>query len=158
GREVALLDGGDNRFPDPGSLTYLSNGETGLPSRIRQGVTDAHEAPPGNSRSIVPVPSAYPQSPSVTTATLRISPRLRSTTLDGCLGAAQGTPVIPPLPAPQRREHFIEVIRPDQYVPCFGTFAWADNTPALQEVHQPAGLCEPHAQLALQHRGRPELG
>jgi hypothetical protein len=46
GREVALLDRGDDRLPDPGLPAYLGQGETGLTSRLRQGVTDAHVAPP----------------------------------------------------------------------------------------------------------------
>jgi hypothetical protein len=46
-REVALLDSPDDRFPDPGLLTHQRNRETPLTPRLRQGVTNAHTAPPG---------------------------------------------------------------------------------------------------------------
>src|SRR5262245_27228436 len=52
-REVVLLDGPDDRFPDPGPLTYLRDGETGLTSRVRQGFTNAHAVPPANIVSII---------------------------------------------------------------------------------------------------------
>ena len=46
GREVAALDSPDDRLPDAGLLTDLRNGETGLAARLRQGITNAHAAPP----------------------------------------------------------------------------------------------------------------
>ena len=49
GGEVTVLDTPDDRFPDTGSLTDLGNCETGLVACLRQGVTDAHTAPPRNS-------------------------------------------------------------------------------------------------------------
>ena len=60
-------------------------------------------------------------------------------------------------PAPQGGQHLVEVVWPLQDVPRLGTFAWPDNTPALQQVHQPAGLGEPDPELALQHGRRAEL-
>ena len=44
--EIAALDPPDDRLPDAGSLTDLRNGETGLTARPRQGITNAHAAPP----------------------------------------------------------------------------------------------------------------
>ena len=44
--EVAVLDPPDYRLPDAGSLTDLRNGETSLAARLRQGITNAHGAPP----------------------------------------------------------------------------------------------------------------
>jgi hypothetical protein len=44
--EIAALDPSDDRLPDAGSLTDLRNGETGLAARLRQGITNAHAAPP----------------------------------------------------------------------------------------------------------------
>jgi hypothetical protein len=46
GGEVIVLDVPDDRFPDPGLLADLGNGETGLTACVRQGFTDAHAAPP----------------------------------------------------------------------------------------------------------------
>src|SRR6202034_2084396 len=76
--------------------------------------------------------------------------------------AAHGLPWARPnlgsrLPAAKGGQHLVEVIWPLQDVPRFGTFAWPDNTPALQQVHQPARLRETHSQLALQHGRRAEL-
>src|ERR1700757_2043924 len=70
-----------------------------------------------------------------------------------------GTPIISwsRSPAAKGGQHLVEVIWPLQDVPRFGTFAWPDNTPALQQVHQPAGLREADPELALEHRCRPEL-
>ncbi len=45
-RVVVVLDPGDDRFPDPGLLADLGNGETGLTSRLGEGFSDAHTAPP----------------------------------------------------------------------------------------------------------------
>jgi len=59
--------------------------------------------------------------------------------------------------APKGGQDFVEVIWPLQDVPRLGTFAWPDNTPALQQVHQPARLGEPDPELALQHGRRAEL-
>src|ERR1700684_3642131 len=61
------------------------------------------------------------------------------------------------LSAPQRRKYLVKVIRPFQDISRLGAFAWPDNTPALQQVHQPARLCEPHPELALQHGRGAEL-
>src|ERR1700733_2661164 len=61
------------------------------------------------------------------------------------------------LPAPQRVNHFPQIIRPDPDVPGLGSFTRPDDPPALQKVHEPARLGEPHPQLALQHRGGAEL-
>src|ERR1035437_5183548 len=61
------------------------------------------------------------------------------------------------LPAPQRVNHFTQIIGPDPDVPGHGSFARPDDPPALQKVHEPARLSEPHPQLALQHRGGAEL-
>jgi hypothetical protein len=44
--EVSLFDAADDRFPDPGPLADLGNGETGLTAGFRQGFTDAHAEPP----------------------------------------------------------------------------------------------------------------
>src|SRR5216683_1280872 len=44
--EVTPLDAADDRLPDPSPLADLGNGETGLATSFRQGVTDAHAAPP----------------------------------------------------------------------------------------------------------------
>src|SRR5437868_4428482 len=38
-----------------------------------------------------------------------------------------------------------------------GALARTDDVAALHEVHEPSGLGEADAQLALEHRGRPEL-
>ena len=46
GGEVVLLDVPDDRFPDPGLLADLGDGETGLTAGIRQAFADAHAAPP----------------------------------------------------------------------------------------------------------------
>ena len=46
GREVVLLDAPDDGFPDPGPVCDLRHGETSLAACLRQGVTDAHAAPP----------------------------------------------------------------------------------------------------------------
>src|SRR5262249_17836576 len=46
GGEVIMLDATDDRLPDTGPLADLRNGETGLAAALRQGVTDAHAAPP----------------------------------------------------------------------------------------------------------------
>src|SRR6202021_2075323 len=62
------------------------------------------------------------------------------------------------LPAPQRINHAVQVVRPDQDVPGLGSLAGPDDAAALQQVHQPAGLGEPDAQLALQHGRGAELG
>ena len=43
---VVAFDPPDDRFPDPGLLTDLGNGETGSLARFRQGRTDGHAAPP----------------------------------------------------------------------------------------------------------------
>ena len=43
---VVALDPPDDRFPDPGPLTDLGNGETGSLARFRQGCTNRHAAPP----------------------------------------------------------------------------------------------------------------
>jgi len=43
---VVALNPPDDRFPDPGPLTDLGNGETGSLARSRQGCTDRHAAPP----------------------------------------------------------------------------------------------------------------
>ena len=43
---VVALDPPDNRFPDPGPLTDLSNAETGSLAGFRQSCTDRHAAPP----------------------------------------------------------------------------------------------------------------
>ena len=51
----------------------------------------------------------------------------------------------------------MEVIRSFQDVPRLGTLTRPDNTPALQQVHQPAGLCETDPELALQHGRGTEL-
>src|SRR2546430_15355635 len=44
--EVITFDAPDDRLPDAGSLTDLRNGETGFATGLRQGITDAHAAPP----------------------------------------------------------------------------------------------------------------
>ena len=44
--EVILFDAPDDRFPDPGLLADLTDGEAGVASRFGQGFTDAHAAPP----------------------------------------------------------------------------------------------------------------
>ena len=44
--EIVALYSPDDRLPDAGSLTDLRNGETGLAARLRQGITNAHAAPP----------------------------------------------------------------------------------------------------------------
>ena len=41
-----MLDAPDDRLPDAGPLTDLRKGETGLAAGLRQGVTNAHAAPP----------------------------------------------------------------------------------------------------------------
>jgi hypothetical protein len=46
GGEVIVLDVPDDGFPDPGLLTDLGDGETGLLALGRQGVTDAHAHTP----------------------------------------------------------------------------------------------------------------
>src|SRR6185437_7984337 len=56
------------------------------------------------------------------------------------------------LPAPERINHTIGVLGPDQDVPGLGTFARPDDAPALQQVHEPACFRETHPQFALQHR------
>src|SRR5580693_4148126 len=61
------------------------------------------------------------------------------------------------LPAAKGGQHLVEVIWPLQDVPRFGTFAWSDDTPAFQQVHEPARLRETHPELALQHGRRAEL-
>jgi hypothetical protein len=43
---VVALDPPDDRFPYPGPLTDLGNGDTGSLARFRQGCTDRHTAPP----------------------------------------------------------------------------------------------------------------
>src|SRR5215472_18362852 len=45
-RKVAALDPPDDRLADAGLLADLRNGETGLAARLRQGITNAHAAPP----------------------------------------------------------------------------------------------------------------
>src|ERR1019366_4844491 len=50
-RIVATLDAPDNCLPDAGPLTDLRGGETGLTACLRQGVTNAHAAPPLLSRA-----------------------------------------------------------------------------------------------------------
>src|SRR5215472_15133252 len=61
------------------------------------------------------------------------------------------------LPAPQRCQNSRQVVRDNQDIPGLGALAGADDPPALQQVHQPARLGETHPQLALEHRGGPEL-
>jgi hypothetical protein len=46
---------------------------------------------------------------------------------------------------------------PHQHVAGLGALRRPDDAAALHEVHQPAGLGEAHAQLALEHRRRAEL-
>ena len=46
----------DDRFPDPGPLTDLGNGETGSLARVRQGSTNRHAAPPQLCPPRVPPP------------------------------------------------------------------------------------------------------
>ena len=47
---VVALNPPDDRFPDPGPLTDLGNGETSSLARFRQSCTDQHAAPPQLSR------------------------------------------------------------------------------------------------------------
>src|SRR4051812_9051361 len=58
----------------------------------------------------------------------------------------------------QRGDDTVEVIGLDQDVACLRPLAGADDAAALEDVHEPPGLGEPHPQLALEHRGGPELG
>ena len=44
--EITAFDPPDNRLSNAGPLTDLRNGETGLAASLRQGITDAHAAPP----------------------------------------------------------------------------------------------------------------
>ena len=52
GGEVVLLDVPDDRFPDPGLLADLADGETGLTAGFRQGFADAHAPPPRADRRV----------------------------------------------------------------------------------------------------------
>ena len=51
----------------------------------------------------------------------------------------------------------VDLVGLDQHVAGLRALARADDSPALEDVHQPAGLGEADPELALQHRGRPEL-
>ncbi len=54
-------------------------------------------------------------------------------------------------------QHGGEVVRLDQHVAGLGAFGGAHHSPGLEQVHQAAGLGEPDAELALQHRRGAEL-
>src|SRR5258708_23099474 len=67
GGVIVSLDAADDWFPDPGPLADLVNAETGLAARFRQGLADAHAAPPllyrtachsGHGRQMVMTPSS----------------------------------------------------------------------------------------------------
>src|SRR4051795_10121052 len=51
----------------------------------------------------------------------------------------------------------VEVVGLDEHVTGLRAFARSDHAAALEDVHQAAGLGEADPELALQHRGRPEL-
>jgi hypothetical protein len=66
---------------------------------------------------------------------------------------------------PERRSHLaadgrddvLEFVGLDQDVASLRALGRADYSTRLHQVHQPAGLCKAHPQLALEHRRRPEL-
>ena len=58
----------------------------------------------------------------------------------------------------QGRDDPVDVVGLDQHVACLRALAGPDHAAALEDVHQPSRLGEADAQLALQHRGRAELG
>ena len=57
----------------------------------------------------------------------------------------------------QGGDDLVEVVGLDEHVAGLGALARPDDAAALEDVHQAAGLGEADPQLALQHRGRPEL-
>src|SRR3954447_23625066 len=59
--------------------------------------------------------------------------------------------------AAQGCNHHFGLIRMHENVACLGSLARSDDAAAFHQVHQPTGFREAHPQLALQHRGRPEL-
>src|SRR6478736_5564731 len=61
------------------------------------------------------------------------------------------------IPAPQLRQHAGQLLDGDQDIASLGSLGGADDLARFEEVHQPAGLREADAELALQHRGRAEL-
>lgn len=88
-RIVAALDAFDDRFPDPGPLADLLNGQAGPVARLRQGFPDAHPVasaalshrarprggPDGYQHIISAIPAAEPPSRgAITSTTLRSSP------------------------------------------------------------------------------------
>src|SRR5262249_18597148 len=153
GREVPSLDPPDDRLPDAGQLTDLRNAETRLAARLRQGITNAHAAPPS-------IDSTAGRRGDAAAVASYLGPRCTGAVTKCRHARDQGrghraTSVF--LRAPQRRQQTGQILLADQHVPGLGAFARADDPPALQQVHEPTGLREAHPQLALQHRGGPEL-
>src|SRR4051812_48485560 len=76
-------------------------------------------------------------------------------------GCAEATAVSPCLPfrlPPDHGEHAVQLVSLHKNVTSLRTLARSDDVPGLHEVHEPARLREAHAQLALEHGRRPELG
>ena len=60
---------------------------------------------------------------------------------------------------PQLRElRELELVFGEEDFSCLGTDRGADDTVLLEQVHQASGPGEAHLELALEHRGRSELG
>src|SRR6185437_14764333 len=147
GREIAAFDAPDDCLSDAGPLTNLRNGETRLAARVCQGVTNAHATPPLPYRTACR-PGCGSSSRMGATLQCRIANKCRHSP-ERTAGRRRSRSV---LPAPERINHTIGVLGPDQDVPGLGTFARPDDAPALQQVHEPACFRETHPQFALQHR------
>src|SRR3954447_22678454 len=59
--------------------------------------------------------------------------------------------------AAQGGDEVVEFVRSQQDIAGLAALARPDDALRLEDVHQPARLREPDAQLALEHRRRPEL-